>query len=140
MTIDIAALKTDILTGPLAGELAPLSDAEQADVYNTIRVGTNYDVASEAIKADVFFGALMPEELVALTTQELQILQLVLAVGTVNLSDTNTRTILTNMFGAVTTTRANLIALKTRSGTRAEKLFGAGERVTPSQVADAKRA
>jgi hypothetical protein len=59
------------------------------------------------------------------------------SAGFVNTGDANVRTQLGNIFGAATTSRANLIAAAQKNAARAEALWGDGFRVTGQQVSEA---
>jgi hypothetical protein len=140
MTINLTTLKSDILTGPLSSELTGKTDAAIADILNEQRVGVAHRVPADPLPSQTVFSAFVPSDLAALTTLQIQILQLALVCGEVDLRAANVRTILSNAFPAGSATRTALAALVNRDGSRTEALFGSGVTITPSDVANARRA
>lgn len=135
MTIDLAALATEINTDPQGYGYSLTDNALTRDLLNELRVAIRID--REVIPAYEVIDALNPGEWESATAQEKQRIALIVSAGEVNVQSANTRAAFGAAFDGGTTTRANLIALQTRDGSRVEELFGAGERVSSSIVAEA---
>lgn len=137
MPVALADLKAELLTDPAAIGYAALlaagSHNRVADALNLPRVGQS--VQRSVVATWEIVEATVPAEWAALTAAERQRYQTLTALGTINVQGPNVRSQFAAMFGAGTTTRTNLLALQSRQGSRAEALFGEGERVTAEQVA-----
>lgn len=141
MPIDHAALKSEIQNDPVVIGYAPLvaagNDAGIADLLNQVRVGTSITRSYVPIE-DVLAAIVASEFDALLATDKAKVDQFVRGPR-IKTSSANMRTTMAGLFGAATTTRANLIALATRNGSRAEQLWGEGTSVTHSDVARALR-
>lgn len=120
------ALKTELTTDPLGLGLAALSSSDAATKLNEVPASASAgrQVAREVVPAWEVFEATVPSDWTALTAAEKQRYQAMLGMGSINLKKPNTRAALAAMFGAATTTRANLIALQYTPASRATVLFG----------------
>lgn len=116
------ALKSEIELDPVTLSYGGKSDAEIADIMNSYATGRT--VNQEIIDTWEILEATVPAEWTALTAAEKQRYQTIISCGTVNVKGTNIRSQLAAMFIAGTTTRTNLLALQTKTGSRAEELFG----------------
>jgi hypothetical protein len=112
-------------------------DWKLAELINQVRDSIRID--RERVFAYEVFEAIVPEEWSALSAGEKQRIQTILSMGEVLTKGPNTRAAFQAAFAAGTTTRANLVALLTRSGSRAEELFGARTFVSWDDVAMARR-
>lgn len=141
MSIDRGVLSVEIATDPgalgYASHVASGNDGAVAELLNRIRVGIV--INRDTITPNELFEAIVPSEWAAASAQEKQRIGLILAMPTVDLRGPNTKAALQAAFGPGTTTRANIIAMLSRSGSRAEQLFGSGTRVDHSDVAVALR-
>lgn len=137
MALNYQQLKTELQTDPLALGYAPLlaagNQAGIADLLNGVRAGIGIDRLT--VPAWEVFDAIVPAEWAALSAQEKQRIQLILSMGTVSVKGANTRSAFLAVFAAGTATRANLAALKTRPGSRAEQLFS--QSISPADIAQA---
>ena len=136
--MNYTALKTELTTDPLALGLVALSNEAAAAKLNEV---PNTASAGRLVERDVVpswevFEAVVPAEWAALSAAEKQRLQTMLSMGSINLKKPNTRAAFIAMFGAATTTRANLIALQNSTASRATFLFG--EKVEYWDVARAR--
>ena len=126
-------LKDEIDNDPLGRGYAGMSDQEVTDdmltEYRSVSVGS---IPSEDIVA-----ALVPSEVNVLTVVQQRNLWGVIGAGSVKPDDTEVKNFFADLFGAGTTTRANLLALATQLISRAAEL---GIRVKPGLVAEARRA
>jgi hypothetical protein len=145
MPIDPAVLATDINTGPLAGEcalhLTTGNDQAIANIFNlrraTIQVNKGYLTPDEVVNAIVYSeysgggtGANIARQYV----------DMLMSIPRINVEEgSQPRAGLLAVFAAGTTTRANLIAAATRTGSRAEELFGRDTSISSSDVAKALR-
>jgi len=142
MAVTLAALKTEIETGPLAAELAPnvLSGSDQAiaDALNRVGILT---IDRELLVAQEVADSIVWSEFAALTVTQPQrdAIRAILATGTVNLKNVRIRQAFLDIFPGGTSTRANIVALQTRPCSQAEKAWGAGTRITHLEVARALR-
>lgn len=126
-------LKEEIDNDPLGRGYAGMTDQEVADdmlaEYRSISVGS--------ILGEEIVAALVPSEVNALTVVQQRNLWGVIGAGSVKPDDAEVKNFFADLFGAGTTTRANLLALATRLVSRAAEL---GVRVGPGLVAEARRA
>lgn len=136
--MDYQALKTELLTDPLALGLAGMSNSAAADKLNEIPANPapGRQIERDTVPSWEVFEATVPAEWSALSAAEKQRYQSMLAMGSINLKKPNTRAALAAIFGAGTTTRSNLIALQNQAASRATALFG--ERVESWDVARAR--
>lgn len=150
MPINIQTLATELTTDPLAlGYAALISpgdghgsrDQSIADVLNLPRAGAPYVQKRDSIPAREFFEAINATEFSALTTVQLMRLSLIMQTyqGTLNPSGSNLRGILADIFPPGGQTRAALVAMVDRQGSRAEVLFGPGTVIRHEDVAKALR-
>lgn len=132
--MDYVRLKSEITNDPAVLGYAAKTDQQIADLLNSLT--TSRTIERSIIPAHEVLEATVPAEWAALTAAEKQRYQTITGAGQVNLRGANTRSTMGAMFGAGTTTRANLIALQTKAVSRAEEL-GLG-RVEPGHVAKAR--
>src|SRR5512145_415927 len=130
-------LKTELQTDPLGlGYAAPLAagnHAAVADLLNEVR--PTIQIQRDLVPVWEVFDAIVPSEWGSLSTTERTRIQIILTMQQVYVKGTNTRNAFTTAFAAGTQTRANLIALQNRTGSRAEQLFD--QAVTYSDIATA---
>lgn len=130
--MDLAALKAELDNDPLGRGYSGMDDVEAAESLNQ----RDRNPPRESVDAGLLMGALVESEYNDLPARGKAYFGLLVAAGTIDVTDTLKTQILA-MFGAGTATRTNLIAAFTRPGSRAEELdLG---RVTPSTIADARR-
>lgn len=141
MAVDLTALATEINTDPASLGLVALknagSDQAIADALNLVRAGAGFVVNRTDISARELMGAVVNTEYLALDTGHQNLWQTLLITAPVDASNTQTRTTVAAIFSSGTTTRANLVALSTRQGSRAEVLWGAGTVVRAIDVSRA---
>lgn len=112
------------------------SDPEIADILNA--VNKDYEIDSEAIDGQELQMAVVISEYVALTDIQRMGWQTLLSAGSgvIAVSDVRVKAQVAAIWGALTTTRANLEALQTRAASRAEVVFGrAGMSISATDVA-----
>lgn len=130
--MNLEDLKTEITTDPLGRGYASLGDVEIAASLNRPDRQPNRDT----LDAGLLVASIVRSEYAALGNGEKDYLRLIAMAQTLPLTQT-VKVELSAIFPAGSQTRANLVALMKRPGSRAEELgFG---HVTPSDVADAKR-
>ncbi len=132
--MDYIRLKSEITLDFAALGYAGKTDKQTADLLNSLTTGRS--IQRLVIPAHEILEATVPSEWAALTAAEKQRYQTITGAGEVNLSGANTRLTMGAMFGAGTTTRANLIALQTKVVSRQEEL-GLGL-IEPGHVAKAR--
>jgi len=130
--MDLAVLWNEINTDPAGLGYAGKTNAQIAALLNAATVS----VERATVSGYEVFECIVPAEWAALTAQEKSRVQLILAMGTVNLQGTNTRASLGATFGAGTATRTALLALQNQTVARTQYL-GIGS-VTPGDVQRAK--
>lgn len=142
MAISPAALKAEIQNDPTArGYAVPYAagnDQAVADLLNAPRAGAT--VNRTLVPAWEFVNAMVASEVNAIPTAAREYLLLVASANEVQLGGGGVRNALTVIFGAGTTTRANLIALLTKPATRSEELSGLGAIISAADVSAARRA
>lgn len=122
--MNFPALRTELTTDPVALGYSGLTDVQAAAKLNALDTGrtlprTNVPVA-EIYNAIV--NADWPDPGAAGTRVAESKLRGLLAMQTIDASNANTKAIIAAIFGAGTTTRANLLALATRTVSRAEEI------------------
>jgi hypothetical protein len=132
----LAALKTEILTGPFATEFVGKSDNYIADTLNDPARGGG-TVARTIIPSYEIINATVPAEWAALSADAKQRYQTLTGAGSVDASNANVQAAFLAMFAAGATTRTNLVAMVRRPGSRAE-LLGSVQPVTYNDVNEAR--
>jgi len=130
--MDLQALKNELTADPLARGYSGMSDEEAAASLNA----NGRQVDRTSITGGEIAASLVRAELAALTAGEQNYVRALIGADSIPLT-ANFKTEVGAVFGAGTATRANIIALLKRSGSRADEL-GLGH-VTESDIADAKR-
>lgn len=137
-------LKTELTTDPASLGYAALikvgSDGGLADALNLPRSGASFAQFRSNVAPSEILHAVAPADFANANQLAVSKLQLILAPGVVDASLANVRGSLQALFsGASQATRDALLAVCTRQGSRAEKLFGPGTTVTPLEIAIALR-
>ena len=130
--MDLQALKTELSAGhPDTGAYSPddVLAAEQLNIHNRTP-------DRDSLTGGELIASLVGSEYAALGATAKEYINLIATAQTLPLTQT-LKSQLGTLFPQGSTTRANLIALMKRPGSRAEEL-GLGF-VTPSNVADARR-
>lgn len=145
---DLLAIKAEITNDPtglgLSQAATPAADAANADALNLVRATISVERAS--IPVSLLIAAVDRDEFVALAAADKQWLQLIASVDEVDpRTNSEIREGLLQLFNAGSGTRTNLLALLNENCNRIEQLFRAGTlqvggTVTPSDIADARRA
>lgn len=141
MPIDYTALANEINTDPTSIGYAPLvtsgDDAGIAALLNQVRAGTS--ITKSYIPLEDVLAAIVKTEFDSLTTANKTVVDQFCRGTRIKSGEANMRTTMAALFGSGTTTRANLIALSTRTGSRAEVLFGENTLISHADVARALR-
>lgn len=130
--MDLQALKAELTNDPLSRDYAGMDNVQASDSLNLQDRTPN----RESISAGDLVASIVRSEYDTLSAAEKDYVRLVVLAQTVVLSN-QVKAEFNSIFGQGTTTRTNFAALTKRPGSRADEL-GLG-RVTPSDVADAKR-
>lgn len=137
----IAALRTEINTDPKALGYATLkaraNGPESVAAKLNERGASAETVIVAYLQVEDVVAALVRAEYDALATAGKDYLNVVLRAPRVKSGDATLRAQLGALFATGTTTRANLLALATRSASRAEALWGEGVAVTDAQASEA---
>ncbi len=144
MAIDLVALKSELTADPLTLGYAPFvsggNDTALVGLLNAVGAGANFAIFNPSIGLATLIANIAPADFAALTALQLQQLQLLLAVGQLDLTQSNIRAIVTAIFaGSTTATKNAMTALAKRQGSRCEVLFGAGSSVSTRDIAVALR-
>lgn len=136
----LSQLNTEITTDPSIIGLSPTkSDVENTTLLNERRVTIQIDL--DIIPVQIIQSAVVGSEFAALpaTSQRLWIAIVSAHDGFINPENPGTRSQIAAIWTAGTTTRANLVALQTRDGSRMEQisLFGVNSFVRHQDVAAA---
>lgn len=138
MPVNLSALRTEILTDPRG--LGYSTGVTRGD-HNLISDLLNTRAASHSVSIGTIFSIDMQQAVVAAEyavisggQRDLWNAIITTAVNGVQISNTILRTQVAFVWSAATTTRANLLALDTRTGSRAEVLFGEGTFIGAAQV------
>lgn len=115
---NIDILKAEIDSDPLTRGYAGMTDAEVADSLNTADRGS----FRTGIPAAEIFSALDLTEYGALSGSEREAFALIVALGSIDATDANTRTLLGTIFPDPSTTRTNLLALAQETVSRGVEL------------------
>ena len=137
MPFTLAALKAELLTDPNGyGYMATGGDqTAKADAINLPRVAIT--VARGVVPSYEVVAATAPAEWALLTDQEQARYTMIVNAGVVDTTSANIIASFAAMFPAGSATRANLLALASRTGSRAEQLFGVGVAVSAVDVGKA---
>lgn len=130
--MDLVALRAELDTDPLALGYAGMTDEQAAASLNA----NGRDVNRTEVTGGEIATSVVRSELAALTAGDQNYIRALISAGVMPITD-NLKSEFGAVFGAGTQTRANLLSLLKRPGSRAEELGLA--RVTPSHVADARR-
>lgn len=116
--MDFVVLAQEINLDPLGRGYAGMTDAQAAISLNTVSRSRERGV----VPAHELIDATVPSEWAALSAAEKQRYQTLTGAGQVNVQSANVRSAFAAMFGAGTTTRANLAALQNEQVSRATEL------------------
>lgn len=122
MAIDLAALKAELQLPAYAANIAAGAMGAVSAQLNAVS-GT-IDIDRGVLEAYEVVNATDSTEWALLLPTEKQRYQTIVGAGKVDSKNANVRAAFLAMFGAGTATRAALIAMLTRKGSRAEQLLG----------------
>jgi hypothetical protein len=114
----IEILNGELTADPLGRGYAGMSDQEAADSLNV----EDRSETLTSVRASAVLEATIISEYNALTDGQKGFYHSMLAMGELDPYGANTRAVFADLFGAGTTTRANLLALSTRAVSRGEEL------------------
>jgi hypothetical protein len=124
--MDYAALKFEITNDPngygYATPYAAGEDSAVSAILNEVRAAI--DIDRGLVESYEIVNCIVPSEWAALSAAEKDRIAFIVSAGRIDTRATNVRNAFTTAFGAGTSTRANITAILTRNGSRAEQLFG----------------
>ena len=133
-----AGLKTELETDPSGlGYLPHLTAGDDnglADLLNAVRQGGGYQVARAPVQPQVLFQKIDPADFAALTSTDLQRLQLLVTLPSLDLSVSAILEKVTGVFAPGARTNQTVVQFASRDGSRAEVLWGPGSVITPNMV------
>lgn len=143
----LALLKTELTTDPGGlGYVAARASGNVAALANLINLphsgsaadGVSYSVFRNDVVAKEVANAITAADFAALTALQLAQLQFLFLGGVVDFGTANVRQSFQAIFSAASAgTKAAIVALANRQGSRAEALWGVGVAVTVDQVVGA---
>ena len=140
---NVAALKAELVTDPAVlgyGTSLTVGDhGTPAKLLCQVRAGAAFLVDRELVPTYMLFSAVDAAEFATLTALQLSQLSTILSAGQVDLSKVNIRTMLGAIFPLAGPTRAAIVTLAKRQGSRAEVLFGTGSCPSNIDVSNAWR-
>ena len=116
--MDLQILKTELDSDPLARGYASMTDAQAADSLNAV----NRTVDTETVQGWELWGATVLTEYSALTAAQRDFWNALVGQNAISVKSAAVRANVIALWGAGTTTRANLVALQTKTVSRAEEL------------------
>lgn len=136
----IATLHTELLTDPHSLGYAPFvaqgATVQLASILNLPRAGEPTQFRNSVVGSDIA-ACVVFAEYTALTAGAQNVFNMVVSAAPLDATNSTLRTLIAAIFGSGTTTRANLIAVASRPGSRSEALFGLNVAVTTDDVAAA---
>lgn len=139
-TYSMAALMAEITNDPKGLGYSSQSGNPDAiaALMNTspepIAAGAQEQIYRSRVETRDLIAGLVLSEVAALTQGNRDYCAILFSAAQVNTGDANVRAQLAAIFGAATTSRANLLATAQKNAARGEALWGDGYRVTPQQV------
>lgn len=133
--MNIAVLKTELTTDPLAFGYSGMTHLVAAQKLNATNTGRTLPRTS--VGKNELLTAIVDSEWPSTAILQNKLL-CIFCCDTIDASNTNVRGVFAAIFGSATTTRANLLALGTRTVSRGEEL-GLGD-VTAGDVERARAA
>ena len=136
----VTELQTDPLTLGYASLLAAGNDAAVYALLNDKSGPGSGSIDREFVNAGTLQSNVVATEYLALTAaqRELWLSLMVASQGNVEVINNEVRNQIIEVWGPATTTRTNMSALQTRTGSRAEVLWGDGAVVSYSEIARAR--
>lgn len=142
-TVILSELNTELQTDPLTLGYAPLIAAGDhsglAAILNDVAGAGAASIDREFVDAATFQSQVDPTEYLALTVAQQNLWNAILTASTSTQVPLKNSTLRSQVLAvwAAGTTRTNLAALQTRTGSRAEVLWGDGAVVTHTMIAEA---
>ncbi len=112
----IEVINQELTIDPLGRGYSGMTDQQAADDLNIV----NRSVEKIEVPTYEVFESTILSEYNTLTADQKDVYQAMLSMGAIDPRGANTRQIFADLFGVATTTRANLLALKDKSVSRAE--------------------
>jgi len=141
MALTQAGLNTELTTDPAALGYGPLISTENwtelAALLNAPKAG--FTISVGVLPSYRVVAAIKQSDWDALTASERTYLSFVVQAGQVQCDAGEVRAALAGLFPAGSVTRANLVAMVDRPGSRAEEVFGTGVVITYEDVIRAVR-
>ena len=135
---ELVILNTELTTDPLALGYTGKADGEMASLLNAIN--PSYSIDRENIDGQELQMAVVTSEYDNLTDKQRDLWLTILLAGTgiIAVSDVRVKDQIKAIWGPITDTRDNLVALQTRDASRAEVVFdSAGLSISILDIAEA---
>jgi hypothetical protein len=142
MPLPLLDLKTELLTDPLAlgyaSFVTPIGARDNVHLANILNLKRAVlQIPREPVLTTTLFSVINPLEFSTLTSLQLQELQVILTMPTIDLNDISIRQILQLIFTGKTVTLGNFVQLRNRFASRYEFLTSPGEFVYPESISKA---
>lgn len=139
MAINYTQLATEINTDPKSLGYAGKSDEEIAVIMNTPGASAETIFRAYTATEDVVAGIVRSEYDALTAADKTYLNEVILKASRLKTGSSTLRTQMAQVFGAATTTRANLTAVASKSASRGEVLFGENTTISNADVARALR-
>jgi len=140
MAFSIAALHTELTTDPVSMGYATLlqkaNDQGVADLINSLTSAGAASVFRNDMRSQEFLNCITTTDFAALTQLNTSKLTMVLGPGVLDATNANLRAAVQALFSGATLTAMQ--AIVSRTGSRAEALWGTGTVITAQQVGAAR--
>lgn len=135
----IALLAGELTSDPqTVGYSGAVTDAAKSALVNQRTGNGSASVFRNDIKTAEIVNAIVAADFAVLTAVQVQKLALMLQAGILDATQANVRTIFLGIFAGMANTITALTALASRTGSRAEVLWGCGTVVTEQQIGQAR--
>lgn len=134
MAFTYTQLRSEIQTDPAALGYAGKTPEQQLALLNALPGPAGETVNVTGMTPQAFGQSMVESEWAALTVQQCLYLVMLALTGSINPNNATVKAGVLAIFGAGTTTRANLSAALTRTCSRAEFLWGAGTVIGPNDL------
>ena len=142
MPLTLLQLKNELLNDPTSlgysvfiNPTSARDNVALADMLNLRRV--SIQISRESVSTILLFNNINAGDFLNLTSIQLQQLQVLLTMSSIDLNNASVRNIISGIFSGKTATLNNFNAARNRPGSRYEQLTNPGEAVQPDYISQA---